>query len=59
MEQHGDELDDENKGKEEHEDQTDRFELEIFFCDVYLKERTVLHLFLNRSQIGRYDALLK
>lgn len=45
MEQHGDELNDENKGKEEHEDETDRFQLEILFCDVHLKERTALHLF--------------
>lgn len=37
MEQHGRELNDQNQRKEEHENETNRFKLQIFFCDVNLK----------------------
>jgi hypothetical protein len=38
MEQHRRKLDDQNQREEEHEHQTDWFELEILFCDVNLGE---------------------
>lgn len=45
MEQHGNELNDKNKGEEKYEHETDRFQLEILFTDVHLKERSALHPF--------------
>ena len=36
MEQHSDELDDQNQAKEEDENQTDRFQLQIFFANQHL-----------------------
>lgn len=36
MEQHSGELDDQNEGEEEHEDETDRFQLKVLFGNVDL-----------------------
>lgn len=36
MEQHSNELDDQNQAKEEDENQTDRFQLQIFFANQHL-----------------------
>lgn len=36
MEQHGTKLDHQDQRKEEHEHQTDRFQLEVLFRDVHL-----------------------
>lgn len=36
MEQHGRELNNQDKSEEEHEHQTNRFQLKIFFCYMYL-----------------------
>lgn len=38
MEQHGDELDNKNQAEEEHENKTNRFQLQVFFTDKNLKE---------------------
>lgn len=37
MEQHGRELDDQDKGEEEHKHQTDRFQLQELFADMDLE----------------------
>lgn len=39
VEQHGHELDDQNQREEEHEHQTDRFQLQVFLRDVHLNSR--------------------
>lgn len=49
MEQHGNELNDKNKGEEEYEHKTDGFQLKIFFTDVHLKEKTALHPFKTHN----------
>lgn len=58
MEQHGDELDDEDQGEEEHEDQTDGFELQIFLADVHLERRDWFKS-AGEARAVRCEALLK
>lgn len=37
MEQHGSKLNDQNQREEEHKNQTNGLELQVFFCDVHLE----------------------
>lgn len=45
MEQHSGELYDEDEGEEEHEDETDRLQLKVFFSDVHLETKAAFDLF--------------
>lgn len=46
MEQHGNELDDEDEGKEEHKHQTNGLQLQVFLADEDLKGTARLSCFL-------------